>query len=125
MRGARSFHDLRVVDAHECETHRQACQLLELFQNDNQWRWSLEKAWQSRIPGCIRHLFAIPLSVCDVSNPLAPWEPFKEPMAEDCFHLAHQYVENDESEFQCAGEFDLCLREIQGDLQAMCGRSQA
>ena len=101
MRGARSFRDLRVVNGHECETYRQACQLLGRLQSDNQWCWSLEKAWQSRKPGCIRHLFATPLSVCDVSNPLALWEAFKEPMVEDCFHLARQHVGHDESEFQC------------------------
>ena len=111
VRSARSFCDLRVVDAYECETYRQACQLLGLLQSDNQWRWSLEEACQSRMPGSIRHLFAMLLSYCEVSNPLALWEAFKETMAEYYLHLASQHVGNDELGFS-AREFDLCLRAI-------------
>ena len=64
------------------------------------------------------------LSFGEVSNPLALWEAFKEPVAEDCLRTVCQHAGSTESGFS-AREFDLCLRGMHGDLQAMCGQSLA
>ena len=124
VKGATSFSALRTVNGHECETYREACQTLGLLQSDNHWRLTLEEACESRMPGSIRHLFAILLSFCEVSNPLGLWEAFKEQMAEDYLHLARQHAGDDQLAFS-AREFDLCLGAIQHELQAMCGSTLA
>ena len=64
------------------------------------------------------------LSCGEVSNPLALWEAFKEPVAEECLRTVCQHAGSTGSGVS-AREFDLCLRAMHGDLQAMCGQSLA
>ena len=124
VKGATSFDALRVVDGCLCATNREACQRLGLLQDDVHWRLTLSEACESRMPRAIRHLFAIMLSFCEIADPLALWESFRDHMAEDFLHSARQHEQNDELELS-AIELDRCLTAIGGLLHAMSGRTLA
>ena len=124
VKGATSFDALRVVDGCLCATNREACQRLGLLQDDVHWRLTLSEACESRMPRAIRHLFAIMLSFCEIADPLALWESFRDHMAEDFLHSARQHEQNDELELS-AIELDRCLTAIGDLLHAMSGRTLA
>lgn len=83
VRGPTSFQYLRTVDGQICATYRQACENLNLLENDAQWDLSLEDASSTSHPHQIRSLFAIILTTCSPSNPQNLWEKYKDFMSDD------------------------------------------
>ncbi|GFW33637.1 uncharacterized protein LOC104236095 [Trichonephila clavipes] len=69
IRGPISFQDLRTVNGQLCATYRQACQELNLLENDAHWDTALADASNTAQPQQIRTLFAIILTTCFPSNP--------------------------------------------------------
>ncbi|GFU70859.1 ATP-dependent DNA helicase [Trichonephila clavipes] len=69
VRGPISFQDLRTVNGQLCATYRQACQELNLLENDEHWDTALADASNTARPQQIRTLFAIILTTCFPSNP--------------------------------------------------------
>lgn len=86
VKGPTSFANLRTVDGIECQTYREACQKLQLLENDQHWETTLRNASVSCHPRQIRTLFAIILTTCSPSNPKDLWEKFKEDLSEDILH---------------------------------------
>ncbi|GFV41062.1 ATP-dependent DNA helicase [Trichonephila clavipes] len=76
IRGPISFQDLRTVNGQLCPTYRQACQELNLLENDAHWDTALADASNTARPQQIRTLFAIK----DL------WEKYKDYMIEDILH---------------------------------------
>ncbi|GFV54536.1 ATP-dependent DNA helicase [Trichonephila clavipes] len=66
-----------------CATYRQACQELNLIENDAHWDTALADASNTARPQQIRTLFAIILATCFPSNPKDLWEKYKDYMSED------------------------------------------
>ncbi|GFX96455.1 ATP-dependent DNA helicase [Trichonephila clavipes] len=83
IRGPISFQDLRTVNGQLCATYRQACQELNLLENDAHWDTALADASNTARPQQIRTLFAIILTTCFPSNPKDLWEKYKDYMSED------------------------------------------
>ncbi|GFS96145.1 ATP-dependent DNA helicase [Trichonephila clavipes] len=77
IRGPISFQDLRTVNGQLCATYRQACQELNLLENDAHWDTALADASNTARPQQIRTLFAIILTTCFPSNPKDLWEKYR------------------------------------------------
>ncbi|XP_055307038.1 uncharacterized protein LOC129571291, partial [Sitodiplosis mosellana] len=81
--GPCSFQHLRTVNGDLCQTYREACERLNLLENDAHWDLTLQDASIASSPHQIRMLFAIIISTCFPSNPLELWNKYKDFMAED------------------------------------------
>jgi hypothetical protein len=90
VKGPTCFNDLRTVDGKLCETYQEACLVMGLLENDNQWDETLNEANESDSPSKIRTLFAIILSCCEVSSPKVLWENHKNCMSEDILYRLQQ-----------------------------------
>jgi hypothetical protein len=85
-RAPTSFEDLRTVHGILCSTYREACNMLGLLEDDQHWILCMEEASECRSSPAIRTLFGILLTACELNNPQALWERFKEAMTEDILH---------------------------------------
>ncbi|UYV76887.1 hypothetical protein LAZ67_14002300 [Cordylochernes scorpioides] len=90
VRGPTSFAALRTINGVLCQTYKEACLHLGLFENDQQWHHCIQEAVLSESPLKIRELFAIILTCCHPTNPQDIWAQFKEPMSADILNLARQ-----------------------------------
>jgi len=97
VRGPTSFQELRTVNGEECATYREACQKLDLLENDAHWDTTLADASSSARPQQIRLLFAIMLTTCFPSNPKNLWEIYKDYMSEDI--LRHLQITSPEMQY--------------------------
>ncbi|XP_043259365.1 uncharacterized protein LOC122403185 [Colletes gigas] len=86
VRGPTSFESLRTVDGVLCPTYRDACQRLQLLENDTHWDMTLADAIMCAPANQIRSLFAIIISTCNPSNPKDLWDKYKDNMSEDFLH---------------------------------------
>ena len=86
VRGPTSFQQLRTINGHLCATYREACQLLQLLQNDSHWDNTLKDSIISSSPHQIRTLFAIIISTCFPSSPKDLWVKYRDDMSEDVLH---------------------------------------
>ncbi|GFS85135.1 ATP-dependent DNA helicase [Trichonephila clavipes] len=118
IRGPISFQDLRTVNGQLCTTYRQACQELNLLENDAHWDTALDDASNTARPQQIRTLFAIILTTCFPSNPKDLWGKCKDYMSEDILH--HLRAANQNLDIQFTSNVynealilikDICLRE--------------
>ena len=85
-----SFHDLRTVNGHICETFREACNKRDLFEDDNHRNATLTEAAATDSPNKLRYLFAIMMCSCGLSNPKQLWEIHKDSLSEDILHHVQQ-----------------------------------
>ncbi|GFX01509.1 ATP-dependent DNA helicase [Trichonephila clavipes] len=99
IRGPISFQDLRTVNGQLCATYRQACQELNLLENDAHWDTALADASNTARPQQIRTLFAIILTTCFPSNPKDLWEKYKDYMSEDILHRLRAANQNPDIQF--------------------------
>ncbi|KAJ8888854.1 hypothetical protein PR048_008348 [Dryococelus australis] len=65
------------------QTHQAACLAFCLLENDNHWHETLTEASLRCGAPKLRELFANMLVFCNISNPLALWESFRENFSED------------------------------------------
>ncbi|GFQ82089.1 ATP-dependent DNA helicase [Trichonephila clavata] len=86
VRGPTSFPELKTVNGHVCATFREACQKLNLLENDAHWDISLTNASNTAQPQQIRTLFSIILTTCFPANPKDLWGKYKDYMNEDILH---------------------------------------
>ncbi|GFV05307.1 ATP-dependent DNA helicase [Trichonephila clavipes] len=99
IRGPISFQDLRTVNGQLCTTYRQACQELNLLENDAHWDTALADASNTARPQQIRTLFAIILTTCFPSNSKDLWEKYKDYMSEDILHRLYAANQNPDIQF--------------------------
>ncbi len=88
--GPKSFVDLRMVDGQVCETFQEACQQRGLLESDRHWDEALGEAASTQSPHRLRHLFAIMLTACSISNPAELWHKYKQPLSEDILRRLQQ-----------------------------------
>ncbi|XP_044592333.1 uncharacterized protein LOC123270358 [Cotesia glomerata] len=99
VRGPTSFQSLRTVNGELCATYREACQRLNLLEDDNHWDYTLADAVISSTAHQIRSLFAIIISTCFPSSPPHLWDKYKDSTAEDILHRVRTMTANYELEF--------------------------
>ncbi|XP_050065709.1 uncharacterized protein LOC126554705 [Aphis gossypii] len=78
VRGPTSFQQLRTVDGELCVSYREACQRLQLLENDAHWDQTLNDAVISSHAHQIRTLFSIIISTCFPSSPIDLWIKYKD-----------------------------------------------
>ena len=81
--GATSFQDLRTVDDVIFDTFRGAALARELLEDDTVWVKCMEEAATVQMPAALRNLFATLLEFCELKDPSAVWDQYKELMSED------------------------------------------
>ncbi|CAB3242530.1 unnamed protein product [Arctia plantaginis] len=86
VRGPKSFAHLKTVNDHQCQTYREACQLLGLLENDSHWDLTLADSVVSSNAYQIRTLFAIIITTCFPSQPIQLWNKYKDDICEDILH---------------------------------------
>lgn len=96
VRGPTSFESLRTVNGDLCATYREACQRLNLLENDSHWDFTLGDAIVSASAAQIRTLFAIIISTCFPSNPSDLWNKYKDHMSDDILHRTRIATLNEE-----------------------------
>lgn len=99
VRGPTTFNDLKTVNGQICSTFREACQKLNLLENDAHWDIALSDATETARPQQIRTLFAIILTTCSPSNPEELWEKHKDAMSDDILHRVRSANQNPEIQF--------------------------
>ncbi|UYV62945.1 hypothetical protein LAZ67_2002573 [Cordylochernes scorpioides] len=86
IKGLTSFAYLKIVNGSQYETFRETCAALGLLENDNHWVVTMDKAVLCQAPTRVRHLFAILISTCTISNPQQLWITYRDEMASDILH---------------------------------------
>lgn len=86
VRGPTSFESIRTVEGTLCATYHEACLLLGLLQDDNHWDNTMADAATTMMPRQMRSLFAVLLSMCEMSNPVQVWEKYRDSLSEDFLH---------------------------------------
>ncbi|GFR31663.1 ATP-dependent DNA helicase [Trichonephila clavata] len=99
VRGRTSFQELKTVNGHVYATFREACQKLNIFENDAHLDISLADASNSAQPQQIRRLFSIILTTCFPANRKDLWGKYKDYMSEDILHHIRRINAN--SNIQC------------------------
>lgn len=94
VRGPTSFQHLRTVDDELCGSYREACQRLQLLENDAHWEQTLKDAVISSRAHQIRTLFSIIISTCFPSNPIDLWNKYKDFMCDDILYQIRNRMEN-------------------------------
>lgn len=99
VRGPTSFENIRAVDGVVHTTYRDACNALQLLENDQQWINTVADATISSTPSAIRTLFAIIITTCTPANPTELWEKFKDAMTEDILNTIRTTLRNQEIQY--------------------------
>ncbi|GFR23347.1 ATP-dependent DNA helicase [Trichonephila clavata] len=99
VHGPTSFQELKTVNGHVCATFREACQKLNLLDNDNHCDISLTDASNTAQPQQIRTLFSIILTTCFPANPKDLWKKYKNYMSEGILHHMRRINDNPNVQF--------------------------
>ncbi|GFQ88846.1 ATP-dependent DNA helicase [Trichonephila clavata] len=99
VRGPTSFQELKTANGHVCATFREACQKLNILENDAHWDISLADASNTAQPQQIRTLFSIILTTCFPANPKDLREKNKDYMSEDILHRMRRINANPNIQF--------------------------
>ncbi|XP_050053481.1 ATP-dependent DNA helicase PIF1-like [Aphis gossypii] len=94
VRGPTSFQQLRTFDGELCVSYREACQRLQLLENDAHWDQTLNDAVISSHAHQIRTLFSIIISTCFPSNPIDLWIKYKDYMCDDILYQIQNRMGN-------------------------------
>ncbi|XP_022232059.2 uncharacterized protein LOC111080631 [Drosophila obscura] len=86
VRAPTSFESLRTVDEELCGTYREACERLNMLENDIHWDLTLEDAALSSSPHQIRTLFATIIATCSPAKPIELWQKHQNHLSEDFLH---------------------------------------
>ncbi len=74
VKGATSYKHLRTVDGTKHETFKDACIVMGLLADNNEWNHALEKAGDWASGRQLRDMFASMLMFCEVTNPTQLWD---------------------------------------------------
>ena len=92
--GATSFENVRTYKNVIYKTFKEACIARGILGDDNEWHLCMQEAAEIQTGSELRHLFALILSTCDVSNPLKLWEQNIEHLCEDLLHKKRKKTNN-------------------------------
>ncbi len=83
VKGATSYEHLRTVDGIEHNTFKDACIVMGLFADDNEWHQALEEVDLWALVRQLRDMFASMLMFCEVTNPRQLWDAHWESLSDD------------------------------------------
>lgn len=83
VKGPTGFCDLKSVSEINHTTFQSACRARGLLEDDDHWERALVEAAISESAHRMRELFAVMLVFCQIADPLALWEKFKDNFSED------------------------------------------
>ncbi|CAJ0641618.1 4542_t:CDS:2 [Entrophospora sp. SA101] len=92
--GATSFENLHTVNGVLYNTFKEACAILGLLQNGEEWDQCLAEAAQVQTGSQLRNLFATLLLFCDPVRPENLWEKYFYALSDDMQFQVHDNVEN-------------------------------
>jgi hypothetical protein len=83
VKGATSYEHLQTMDGTQHDTFIDACIVMGLFTNDNEWHQALEEAnlWASGQQ--LHDMFASMLMFCEMTNPRQLWDAHWESLSDD------------------------------------------
>ncbi|CAE1278018.1 unnamed protein product [Acanthosepion pharaonis] len=83
-----SYNNLRTVNGVLCDTFREACLRLGLFEDDSQWDATMAEGALLKMPSALHHLFTTILQMCEPSDPKSLWDKYKDFLSEDILREA-------------------------------------
>jgi hypothetical protein len=83
IKGATSYEHLRTVDGIEHDTFKDACIVMGLLVDNNEWHQALEEASIWALGRQLRDMFASMLMFCEVMNPRQLWDAHWESLSDD------------------------------------------
>jgi hypothetical protein len=83
VKGATSYEHLRIMDGTEHDTFKDACIVMGLLANDNEWHQALEEAGLWALGRQLRDMFASMLMFCEVTNSKQLWDAHWESLSDD------------------------------------------
>jgi hypothetical protein len=87
VKGATSYEHLRTTDGTEHDTFKDACIVMGLFVDDNEWHQALEEAGLLALGRQLRNMFASMLMFCEVTNPRQLWDAHLESLSNDTLRV--------------------------------------
>lgn len=122
VRGPTSFEALKTVNGVLNPTFQAACKMLGLLEDDHNWHSTLEEAALLQSPAKMRDLFSVMLVFCQISDPLALWEDFKEYLSEDFKRGLQKEIGENVENFKDV-ILNECLSEIEEAVLTLGGKS--
>ncbi|XP_046966957.1 uncharacterized protein LOC124534968 [Vanessa cardui] len=113
VRGPTSFQELRKVNNIVHPTYQAACRARHLLDNDQHWDNALSEASVSDSPQRLRHLFAVMLVFCALSDATQLWHKYQGKLSEDFFRHAQLSTDNHDNERLRESLLNRCLLAIQ------------
>jgi len=83
IKGATSYEHLQTVDGREHDTFKDACIVMGLLADNNEWHQALEEAGVWALRRQLRDMFASMLMFCEVTNPRQLWDAHWESLSDD------------------------------------------
>jgi hypothetical protein len=83
VKGAHSYKHLQIVDGTEHDTFKDACIVMGLLADDNEWHQPLEEAGFWALGRQLHDMFASMLMFCEVTNPIQLWDAHWESLSDD------------------------------------------
>jgi hypothetical protein len=83
VKGATSYEHLRTMEGRVHNTFKDACIVMSLLANDNEWDQALEEAGVWASGRQLRDMFASMLMFCEVTNPRQLWDAHWESLSDD------------------------------------------
>jgi hypothetical protein len=83
VKGATSYEHLRTMEGRVHNTFKDACIVMSLLANDNEWDQALEEAGVWASGRHLRDMFASMLMFCEVTNPRQLWDAHWESLSDD------------------------------------------
>jgi hypothetical protein len=77
------------MDGIEHDTFKDACIIMGLLTNDNEWHQALEEAGLWALGQQLRDMFAAMLMFCEVTNPKQLWDAHWESLSDDIEAMTH------------------------------------
>jgi hypothetical protein len=83
VKGATSYEHLRIVDGREHDIFKDACIVMGLLADDNEWHQALEEVGVWASGRQLRDMLASMLMFCEVMNPRQLWDAHWEFLSDD------------------------------------------
>ncbi len=83
IKGATSYEHLRTVDGPKHDTFKDACIVMGLLVDDNEWHQAFKEASLWALGRQLRDMFASMLMFCEVMNPRHVWDAHWESLSDD------------------------------------------
>ncbi|KAL8114699.1 hypothetical protein AgCh_021534 [Apium graveolens] len=93
-KAATSFHDLRTINGRTYNTYKEACEVLGLLKDGNQWHSALQENAESGMPFQLRSMFVHILTNYPVADPLKLWTDNWKFLSDDILYNKRKKSDN-------------------------------